>query len=201
MTTQENKQRLQGRRMLVLLLVLFALPIVIVLAMYKIDWRPGGASHGELIAPPKPLHVATQNDLQGKPFGAAQWKSKWHLVYVYAPGCTAACAQEVHMLRQVHVSLNQEIDRVQRVLLAPGTQDQAALAALQQRYPDLVILVGPAADTLTSQFDLPGQPAATSGRTYLVDPLGNLMMSYPAGHQPKGLRDDLMRLLKYSWVG
>lgn len=199
--TQETKQQRKGRRMLVFLVALFALPVLVVLTMYRIDYRPGGASHGELIVPPKALQLAPMQDLHGKPFGAAQWKSKWSMVYVSAAGCAAECRERVHLLRQIHVSMNKEIDRVQRILIVPAVADPAELAALQTQYPDLVILAGEQAAALAQQFDLSGQAAGTAGRAYLVDPLGNLMMSYPAGYDPKGLREDMTRLLKYSWVG
>lgn len=187
--------------MLLFLVALFVLPILVVLGMYQFDYRPGGASHGELIAPPKALQLPTLQDAQGKSFGTEQWKKKWHVVYVSDAGCAAECQQQVHLLRQIHVSLNKEIDRVRRVLIIPSAADPAELAALQAQYPDLVILAGDQAAPLAQQFDLPDQPANTSGRVYFVDPLGNLMMSYPAGYDPKGLREDITRLLKYSWVG
>lgn len=187
--------------MLVFLVLLFTLPILVVLAMYQLDYRPGGASHGELIAPPKALQLAAMQDTQGKPFAAEQWKTNWHVVYVSTSGCAAECRKQVHLLRQIHVSLNKEIDRVQRILIVPSAAAPAELDALQKQYPDLVILAGTDAAALAQQFDLPGQPAGTSGRVYLVDPLGNLMMSYPAGFDPKGLREDMTRLLKYSWIG
>ena len=38
-------------------------------------------------------------------------------------------------------------------------------------------------------------------RLYLVDPLGNLMMSYPADAEPGGIIKDLKRLLRYSRIG
>ena len=187
--------------MLVFLVLLFALPILAVLGMYQFDYRPGGASHGELVAPPKTLQLAVLQDAHGKPFAAEQWKKKWNVVYVSDAGCAAECQKQVHLLRQIHVSLNKEIDRVQRVLIVPSAADSAELAALQSQYPDLVILAGDQATPLAQQFDLPNQPAGTSGRVYFVDPLGNLMMSYPADYDPKGLREDITRLLKYSWVG
>jgi cytochrome oxidase Cu insertion factor (SCO1/SenC/PrrC family) len=199
--SEEIKQQRKGRRMLVFLIVLFVLPILAVLGMYQFDYRPGGASHGELIAPPKALQISTVQDAQGKPFGAEQWKKKWNVVYVSDSGCAAECQKQVHLLRQIHVSLNKEIDRVQRILIVPSATDPAELAALQKQYPDLAILAGDQAAPLAQQFDLPGQPARTSGRVYFVDPLGNLMMSYPASYNPKGLREDITRLLKYSWVG
>jgi hypothetical protein len=198
---QELNQQTKGRRMLVFLLVLFVLPILAVLVMYQLDYRPGGSSHGELIAPPKALQVPAMQTLQGKPCRAEQWKNKWSMIYVSASGCAEECQKQVHMLRQIHVSMNKEIDRVQRLLLIPAPTDQAELAAIQKKYPDLVVLTGSEAGALAQQLDLPGQPALTSGRVYLVDPLGNLMMSYPSDFKPKGLRGDMTRLLKYSWVG
>jgi hypothetical protein len=183
---EENKQQRSGRRMLVFLVVLFALPILAVLGMYQLDYRPGGSSHGELISPPKALQLSTLQDVRDKPFGAEQWTKKWNVVYVSDSGCEAECRKQVHLLRQI---------------IVPSAADPAELAALQTQYPDLIILAGDQAAPLAQQFDLPDQPAGTSGRVYFVDPLGNLIMSYPAGYDPKGLREDMTRLLKYSWVG
>jgi hypothetical protein len=41
----------------------------------------------------------------------------------------------------------------------------------------------------------------TADRLYLIDPLGNLMMSYAPDAKPKGLLEDLKRLLGLSQVG
>ena len=43
--------------------------------------------------------------------------------------------------------------------------------------------------------------ALAAGRLYLVDPLGNLMMSYERGAPVKGLLDDLKKLLNLSHIG
>jgi hypothetical protein len=40
-----------------------------------------------------------------------------------------------------------------------------------------------------------------SGRVYLVDPFGNLVMSYAADAPARGLLEDLKRLLKLSQIG
>ncbi|MDR2220840.1 MAG: hypothetical protein LBE24_09750 [Methylobacillus sp.] len=196
-TTQQRK----GRRMLLIMLVLFLLPLLVVLIMVGLDYRPGGESHGELVKPPRALLAPALTDWQGRDFSAEQWKDKWHLVVIANETCDADCQQRVYLVRQVHVMLNKEMSRAQRVLIVPDTADRAALETLQQKYPDLVILTGADAANLAQQFDLPDQPAATAGRVYIVDPLGNLMMSYPAGFDPRGLQKDMTRLLNYSWVG
>jgi hypothetical protein len=39
------------------------------------------------------------------------------------------------------------------------------------------------------------------GRVYLIDPIGNLVLSYAPDADPSGMRKDLARLLRLSQVG
>lgn len=187
--------------MLVFLVVLFALPLIVVLAMHQLDYRPGGKSYGTLITPPRALQLPAMQDLQGNPFTMEQWKKKWTMAYVAHAECDSACEQKVHLLRQIHVTLNKEIERVQRVLIVADANDNAALAALQSRYPDLVVLTGNEAAVLAKQFDQAARPAIGSAHAFVVDPLGNVILSYPEDFDAKGMQKDITRLLKYSWVG
>lgn len=71
-------------------------------------------------------------------------------------------------------------------------------------YPGMRIVTGPAeaVDALARQFVLPaGSPLDNLNRVYLMDPLGNFMMSYPADADPTGMRKDLARLLRISQIG
>lgn len=183
----------KGRRMLLGLLLFFALPIALVLALHLSGWRPSGASHGELLAPPQPLQLPALHDLTGRAFSSQQWQGKWSLLYAAAgdDGCSVACQQQVYLLRQVHATLGKDIERAQRVLLLPQTADQRSLSALRSRYPDLIVLLA----------DAPWQLAGQQSGVFLVDPLGNLILRYPSDYDPQGLRKDLQRLLRYSWVG
>ena len=55
---------------------------------------------------------------------------------------------------------------------------------------------------LASHFALSsGTPPADLNRVYVIDPLGNLMMSYPADADANRMRKDLARLLRVSQVG
>lgn len=194
-----DPQQASGRRMLLLLLVIFALPVVLVVGMYKIDWRPSsGASYGQLQQPPKPLTLAALQDARGGTFAAADWKDKWTMLTISAQGCPADCMKRLGVMRQVHVALNKEIGRVQRVLLLPSGAPDGVIRTLRESYPDLHVLIGSGTEELSRQFDVSG---AGDGGIFLVDPLGNWMMSYPPQFDAKGLLSDLQRLLKYSWVG
>jgi hypothetical protein len=48
---------------------------------------------------------------------------------------------------------------------------------------------------------LPTAPVNDRAHIYLVDPLGNVMMRFPAGAEPRRMLKDLDRLLKASQVG
>ena len=111
--------------------------------------------------------------------------------------CAAPCQAKVQLLKQVHTSLNKDIKRVQRVLVVPNDIQGETINELQKKYPDLIVLAGADAETVkfAAEFNV------TGAQVYLVDPLGNLMMSYPENTNAKALFSDLKRLLKNSWAG
>jgi hypothetical protein len=100
-------------------------------------------------------------------------------------------------MRQTRLSLNNDMTRIQRVFLAvPDCCDREFLA---REHPGLLVVnaAGPDAAALVREF-----PAADREHTlYVVDPLGNLMMSYDARQDPRGLLEDLKKLLRLSQIG
>jgi cytochrome oxidase Cu insertion factor (SCO1/SenC/PrrC family) len=186
-----------GRKILLILALIFVLPFTVAATLHLLNLKPSGHSYGNLIQPPKALAIPVLHDVQGKAFVASQWLKIWSVVMVDSTGCAAPCEAQVHLLKQVHTSLNKDKHRLQRVLLVPTALKTEALTALQKQYPDLLILGG--ADAETAKF-IESFSVSNAG-VYLVDPLGNLMMSYPEKIEAKGIFSDLKRLLKNSWAG
>ena len=193
------REQRKGRFLLVMLVLVFALPVLGVVVLHKLDWRPGGKSYGDLVQPPRALNFPRLTTAGNKPFAAADWQRKWHMVYITTDACDQLCRDELHRMRQLHASLAKDIDRLERVWLIAGVVPADQLGLVQRDYPDLIVLAGGAA--VTTHFDVPQGPADSSGLIYLVDPLGHLMMSYPRGADPYGMRKDLVRVLTYSWAG
>ena len=193
------EQQRRGRLMLLCMLIFFITPIIAVIAMYKMDWRPKGESIGELVVPAKLL---TMNyALMSSDGSVAQpdlWKDKWSMVYI-AANCETTCKNKLHDMRQLHVSLYKEIPRMQRVLITTS-QD---VMQLKQDYPDMLVLNQPATEitALSDQFNVNNESSMTADRVYLVDPLGHFMMSYAPATDPALIRKDITRLMRYSWAG
>jgi hypothetical protein len=190
----ENQSTPKSKKTFYLLILVFVLPFTTAVLLHFFDIKPGGKSYGNLIQPPKSLQIPV---LTGKAFKPEQWNKIWSIVTLDAAGCLAPCVDRIHILKQVHVSMNKDIDRVQRVLLVHADIGLQAYTDIQKKYPDLIILAGEKADMakFAAEFD------EKQDAVFLVDPLGNLMMSYPEKFEPKGMRKDLMRLLKNSWAG
>ena len=118
--------------------------------------------------------------------------------------CRDACERRLHELRQLHAGLNKDIERVRRILLVVDPEGDGGLAALGDTFPDLVLAKGEgeALATWLQQFAV-AQDAAPerSGRVFLIDPLGNLMMFYSPNSPARGILKDTRRLLKLSQIG
>lgn len=201
MTTDDAALR-RARRALLGLAAIFFLPLAVsFLLYYGTGWRPAGrVHHGELIDPVVPLPVVALTAAGGGPVGADFLRRDWHLVYVGDGACNPACRSALLLTRQVRLALDKDLTRVVRVFLYTGAL--GAGDALRTEHPDLVVVRGdgPRGEQLLAVF--PQRPALhTAGRLYVVDPLGNLMMSYPAGTPPRDLLEDLKRLLKLSHIG
>ena len=186
------------RRMLLLLVAMFFLPIAVSFVLYyATSWRPGSSSnHGELYSPARPL-----------PETLAPPKGKWALLYVGDGQCDANCQRALVFGRQTRLSLNKEMTRVNRMLVA--TANCCNTAYLSKEHAGLLSLdLGNAANagdaapgSAASAFLALIPPADREHSLYVVDPHGNLVMRFDTRESPRGLLTDLNKLLKLSHIG
>jgi hypothetical protein len=200
--TTGRPQTLGQRRRLIGVALMFFAPLALSFYLYygHGTWHPvGRVNAGDLIEPPRPL-PALKLPLLGE--GATDPRflnGKWTFLYVQQGRCDDACLKHLYDTRQVRLALDREMSRVQRVFIADG--DCCDLQALQAAHPDLIAIRASAADEPLLALLPRDAGAANSHRIYLIDPLGNLMMSYAADAKPKGMLEDMKRLLRLSSVG
>jgi hypothetical protein len=155
-----------------------------------------------LIDPARPLPAVVFRAPDGELLPADLLRRKWTLLYVGGGRCDARCRQALHLTRQTRLALNKDAGRVQRVLLATG--ECCDREFLSREHEDLVVanLAGAEAQRLLAPFPVyDAVPVEQAARIYLVDPLGNLLMSYAAGAPDPALLDDLRKLLRLSHIG
>jgi hypothetical protein len=200
MDTIDPKLRARNLRMLALLAGLFLVPLALAFCTYYGSaWRPGRTvNHGVLIIPVRPLPAVALPRLAGSDAAAPLQllRSQWSLVYLGSGACDAQCRQALFVMRSARLALNIDMSRVAQVFLIEG---HCCAPDLAQQYPGVRLLdaAGEPAAALLAQFPQDGR----SHTLFVVDPLGNLMMSYDARQNSRGLLEDLEKLLRLSHIG
>ncbi|HEY0973614.1 MAG TPA: SCO family protein [Solimonas sp.] len=198
--------RLRGRQQFLLLAVLFFAPLVAAITLYFFtpEWQPEGrTNYGTLIQPARPLpeHLTLQ-DAAGEAVPSDVLRGKWSFVYVGGADCDTACADKLYQIRQIRTLLNEKRLRVQRVYLAPDhAAAVAAQAQLAPTHPDLHIFSETDSSRVLVRQFADGAPQADAQALYLLDPLGNWLMLYPAAAESTGILKDIKRLLRVSQIG
>jgi cytochrome oxidase Cu insertion factor (SCO1/SenC/PrrC family) len=195
----------RGRRTLLLIAALFLVPLVASFLLYygADGLGPSGRTNqGELLDPARPLPALVLPLADGGTTSPGFLEGKWTWAYVGDGRCDPRCRQALYLTRQSRIALNKDLDRVQRVfLVTSGCCDRDFL---RSEHPDLLVVdaSGAPAGALLAPFPVyDGIAPARAGRIYLIDPLGNLLLSYGPKAPDKALLQDLKKLLKLSHIG
>jgi cytochrome oxidase Cu insertion factor (SCO1/SenC/PrrC family) len=206
MTTPNPSEPAQhgSRKQLWLLIAIFFAPLLFAFVMYYgVGWRPAGSTNkGDLIDPPRPIAAEQLLSPQDQPIEEEIFKEKWTLVYIGNGRCDERCHEALTLMRQTRLALNDDAARVRRVFLA--TEACCDVEYLETEHPGLVTARADdeADQELLATFPrYQNVPVESAGRIYIVDPLGNLMMSYAPNAPQKALLEDLRKLLKLSHIG
>lgn len=184
----------RGRLKMMGVLLVCAAPVIASYFTYYVVRPEGRRNYGELIDPQRPLPTVQAVGRAGEAVALPALKDQWLLISVADSACNETCQQHLYLQRQLRETLGKEKDRLDWVWLRTGDADlgeplrQATAAAqvLQVDAQQLAEWLQPA----------PGQ--RLEDHLYLVDPLGNWMMRFPAPLDPKRAKSDLDRLLRAS---
>lgn len=203
--SRSNVATRRARRRLLLLVAVFSLPMLIAYALYFSGWRPETTgNYGDLVQPPRPLPGLMLQTLDGKALHLNELRGKWTLLMFGDADCPKPCTATLDKIHRIILAQGREAERVRAVFVVTDPRARDWLQYAMKDYPGTLALIG-STDTiriLTSYFVLSkAVPADDPNRIYVVDPLGNFMMSYPAGADASRVRKDLARLLRVSQVG
>ena len=160
--------------------------------------RPDGRrNYGELIQPQRSLPDLAAVAPDGSPARLPALKGQWLLVSVGGGACDALCQQHLYLQRQLRESVGKEKGRVDWIWLVTDAAPLPAdiSPALQQA---TVLRVDGSA---LARWLEPAAGHTLAEHLYVVDPMGNWMMRFPAQMDTSGAakaKRDLERLLRAS---
>lgn len=184
-----------NRVQLILILVVFAAPIVGAY-IYKPDKFN---NYGDLYSPIRQVDNLSMQGVDGL-VELTQLRGQWVFLVTASATCEQACEDNILKIRQLRVMQNKNMMRIRSVFLHSGLTSAVAVD-LAAKYSPIESYAVPKADfdKWTSVLKLDDAPAeAQLNRFYVIDPAGNLIISYPATAEPNYINKDMKRLLKTS---
>ena len=186
-----------GRWKMLMVLLVCAAPVIASYVTYYLIRPQARQNFGTLIDPQRPLPDLQAVEMAGKMTNVRALKGQWLLISVADGACDVQCQRHLYMQRQLREGLGKEKDRVDWVWLV---SDGAAIApSLLPALATATVLRVPSAQLQTWLQPEPG--VALQDHLYVVDPLGNWMMRFPARmdvDQAPKVKRDMERLLRAS---
>ena len=180
MNTSPSSPARKRRRILWLFAATVVLPLLASAWLFLVV-KPGGRpDYGQLVQPQRPVPELKLTDLRGQPVDLRRYDGYWLLLVAAPAGCDSGCQRLLYDLRQFQLAAGQDSYRVARVwLITDGAAVNPGVLA-------------PAAGTMMLRADpqqlqqwLPlGAGEPLQGPIWLVDPLGHLMLRFPADPDP-----------------
>ena len=193
----EGRRTVAGRWKMILVLLCCAAPVIASYFTYYVIRPEGRSVYGELIDPQRPLPNIEGRLRDGTAIRLPALKGQWLLVVVADAACDSVCEQHLYLQRQLRESLGREKERVDRVWII---SDEAPLPQrLDNALHGATVVRVPAAQL--AQWLAPSAGHALADHLYVVDPMGNWMMRFPARMDTAGAsraKRDLDRMLRAS---
>lgn len=193
---------LSSTMVLLLIVALFTLPLASAWMMYTgaIRFAPEHTRNlGHLVLPAVPVDWSGVIASDSSP-SEQLFDGFWVILYELPAACTRHCVELAAGLRQVHIASGLQRNRIRIALLLAPKQAETLGDELLGIYPRFNLISRPGQDfsaalrhANSKRFSGNDEPVM-----YLVDPLGNIMMTYNGKDSPCMLSKDLNRLLTWS---
>jgi hypothetical protein len=183
-----------GRWKMLLLMLVCAAPVIASYFTYYVIRPEGRRNYGELMDPQRPLPALSGINAQGQTVPLTSLRDQWLLISVADSACNELCQQHLYLQHQMRETLGRDKDRLDWVWLRTGS---TSLSAALSEATQAAVVLSMDRSALASWLE-PAAGQQLEDHLYVVDPLGNWMMRFPADLDPKQAKRDLDRLLRAS---
>jgi len=205
------KTSLSPRFTLLIIAAMFLLPLLLAWLMFSgaLEFEPGeGRNLGELVDPPVSidwqdvaLAEQKQNENSVPAEASGLLAEHWVILFPVSGDCGKNCQKTVSSLRQIHLASGRHRSRLRLALLLDEPGSGGTEAMLHAIYENFTLIRDPSGQLWHKLAEIQSAPTDNSFErhgTYLIDPLGNIMMRYAANADPNHIKQDLKRLFTWS---
>lgn len=189
MNTSITPSQRASRRKFLLLILVFAAPIVAAGLLNFSGWQPTGKAYGEPVVPQRNfeqervrIHLADGHDWAWR-----DTSPRMTLIALAGPDCSARCMDALTKMAAARVTLNNNMARL-RLLYVGQLPANAATNGMETYWA-----IGTDVENRLAAYR-PATPDSVSA--LLVESDGTALARYPVGFDPSGLRKDLQKVIR-----
>ncbi len=182
--------------------IAFIAPVVLAYIMFFFVDVKSFVNHGEILNPI--VHIASfkLKDENNEIIPQDDLTYKWRLISFVGKDCDEQCETRLFDTRQIHTLLAKDQHRLMRMFVHLEPAGDSLLKLIEQTHPNVIHVNGDA-DTIIDALGANVREGAgiMNNETYVMDPMGNVMMRFTQDQPNKEFLYDLKKLLKASQIG
>jgi cytochrome oxidase Cu insertion factor (SCO1/SenC/PrrC family) len=159
-------------------------------------------NHGEILNPI--VHISSfklTND-SGEIIPEKELTYKWRLISFLGRNCDQQCEKRLYDTKQIHASLGKNRHRLSRMFVHLEPAGDALSKLMAETHPNVIHVNGTMKTIINALGDnVRSDVSITNNETYIMDPMGNVMMRFTQEQPNKEFLYDLKKLLKASQIG
>ena len=182
--------------------IAFIAPVVLAYIMFFFVDVKSFVNHGEILKPI--VHIASfkLKDENNELIPQDDLTYKWRLISFVGKDCDEPCETRLFDTRQIHTLLAKNQHRLMRMFVHLEPAGDSLIKLIEQTHPNVIHVNGDA-DTIIDALGANVREGAgiMNNETYIMDPMGNVMMRFTQDQPNKEFLYDLKKLLKASQIG
>ena len=182
--------------------IAFIAPVVLAYIMFFFVDVKSFVNHGEILKPI--VHIASfkLKDENNEIIPQDDLTYKWRLISFVGKDCDEQCETRLFETRQIHTLLAKDQHRLMRMFVHLEPAGDSLIKLIEQTHPNVIHVNGDA-DTIIDALGANVREGAgiMNNETYIMDPMGNVMMRFTQDQPNKEFLYDLKKLLKASQIG
>lgn len=180
----------------------FIAPVVLAYVVYFFVDVKSFVNHGEILNPIIHISSFKLKDENNQLIPPKKLTYKWRLISFLGKDCDRKCEKRLFDTRQIHTSLGKDQHRLMRMFIHLQPASESLSKMITEAHPN-VIQVNGDADVIIKALgaNIHDGVGIRNDETYIMDPMGNVMMRFTREQSDKDFLYDLKKLLKASQIG
>jgi len=159
-------------------------------------------NHGEILNPIVNITSFKLKDENNEIIPQEKLTYKWRLISFVGKDCDQRCETRLYDTRQIHKSLGKDQHRLIRMFVHLEPASESFLKLIAETHPDVIHVKGELQVIIDALgISVRDDAGITNNETYIMDPMGNVMMRFTQDQPNKDFLYDLKKLLKASQIG